>query len=464
VGQVDAALDKNSQVMSRASAGKEQLRISDSDLPLSQPASRAEQGPSASSQQLKSRIAQLEAQLEVTEQGKERAETEAWERQEEMTRVLAQKDALQAEVKALRGQMDLELNARREAADRMWADMSEEAVHDGGKPKERMQEQAPSASMKEEDSDFIDPPRSRYHHQPFTFGEDDQLHLLPQHAGMEEQEHGGMPEELPGGAEAGAAAGAGAGAEGAYGGSKGAGERLKEELTRKNELILELRIQVGQLETQLRSAQDMNQFRSEMEMERIRQDAEWQRRMAMEEIARMRHELEIANAKKARLKELLADNLHELRDQRRQTELLKTKISGLFGKMENITRQFVQEQSFLRDFQNVRQSIDEIKKESEMQLQALDHKHKDFVNAMRADMQEENSLQQGARELREDFEEEEENQPRGPLGPGLAPRRRQDGMKGGERKGGRGQGMPEGKQKISPSKKVLVSSPASYDE
>eukprot|EP00960_Hanusia_phi_P017407 512539-Hanusia_phi.AAC.4 len=88
--------------------------------------------------------------------------------------------------------------------------MSEEAVQDGGKPQKRMEEQATNVSAREEDSDFIDPPRSRFPHQPFTFGEEDRDRLIPQHDEMQEVES--KQEELPGG----------------EGASSAAGERLKE--------------------------------------------------------------------------------------------------------------------------------------------------------------------------------------------------------------------------------------------
>ena len=53
----------------------------------------------------------------------------------------------------------------------------------------------------------------------------------------------------------------------------------------------------------------------------VRQEAEWQRQMGMQELARNRHELELANAKIDRLKGALQGAVEDMRERRRDVEV-----------------------------------------------------------------------------------------------------------------------------------------------
>jgi hypothetical protein len=54
---------------------------------------------------------------------------------------------------------------------------------------------------------------------------------------------------------------------------------------------------------------------------KVRQEAEWQRQMGMQELARNRHELELANAKIDRLKGALQGAVEDMRERRRDVEV-----------------------------------------------------------------------------------------------------------------------------------------------
>lgn len=54
-----------------------------------------------------------------------------------------------------------------------------------------------------------------------------------------------------------------------------------------------VRVQVGALESELRGARDVAKMRADLELERLRGESEWQRRLSAEEIARLRHLLDV---------------------------------------------------------------------------------------------------------------------------------------------------------------------------
>lgn len=65
----------------------------------------------------------------------------------------------------------------------------------------------------------------------------------------------------------------------------------RRDLAVKAEMLLQARIQVGSLESELRSARDVARLRADMDLERMRSEAEWQRRLSADEVIRF-HELE----------------------------------------------------------------------------------------------------------------------------------------------------------------------------
>ena len=160
-------------------------------------------------------------------------------------------------------------------------------------------------------------------------------------------------------------------------------QRLREELARKNEEILELRIRVGTMEGEIRSSREFVQMRAEMEISQVRQEAEWQRQMGMQEMARNRHDMEMANAKKERLKGALEGAVVEMRERRRDVEALKGKLATLSSKFEASAQHLLSEESLLKNLQSVKQGIDSLNKEASAQIQSIDASYESFMKAAR---------------------------------------------------------------------------------
>ena len=60
-----------------------------------------------------------------------------------------------------------------------------------------------------------------------------------------------------------------------------------------------------------------------------RSENEWQRRLSQEEIARLRHLLDVSSAKKNRIKDALDHAMIQLRDRRREVDLTKEKLAAM---------------------------------------------------------------------------------------------------------------------------------------
>jgi hypothetical protein len=60
-----------------------------------------------------------------------------------------------------------------------------------------------------------------------------------------------------------------------------------------------------------------------------RSENEWQRRLSQEEIARLRHLLDVSSAKKNRIKDALDHAMIQLRERRREVDLTKEKLTAM---------------------------------------------------------------------------------------------------------------------------------------
>ena len=295
------------------------------------------------------RVSELERALQDSQAACEAAEERALEQNEEVTRLQTSKAALQAEVSALRGKVDKE-------QDQMWAgvDGDEQEMWSNaggvGAAGEALAGEAPAGEAPA---------------LPFRDGGT---------RGLQAKASWGVYNANAGSID-------GARAESA--GKPVSEQRLREELARKNEQILELRIQVATMESEMRSTRDFVQMRSEMEIAQVRQESEWQRQMNMQEMTRSRHECELANAKKDRLKGALEGAVTEMRERRRDVEVLKSKLQALSLKFEASAKHLLDENSLLKDLQSVKQGIDALNREADVQMKAMDKQHEGFLHAAR---------------------------------------------------------------------------------
>ena len=267
------------------------------------------------------RVQDLERELELCQSERDAAKEQVWEKQEELSRLQTSKASLELEVQALRGRLEKE-------EDQMWDGV--EAASPPGLP----------------------------------------LRGVEAESQMNKDQGWGVH-------DAGDGRGTSPGKEGV------SEQRLREELTRKNEQILELRIQVATFESEMRSTRDLLQMRSNMEMAQVRQEAEWQRQMGMAEMARNRHQAEMANAKNQRLQTALEGAVTEMRERRRDVEVLKSKLAELSSKFESSARHLIDESGLLSHLKSVKQGMDNLNREAELQIKAMDQQHQNFLEAAR---------------------------------------------------------------------------------
>ena len=318
---LDGVIEGSSAEHDLLGQANEALASNAASLELSRTRAVMAGATSENMENLAMRVQDLERELELCQSERDAAKEQVWEKQEELSRLQTSKASLELEVQALRGRLEKE-------EDQMWDGV--EATSPPGLPLRGVE--AESQMNKDQGWGVHDAGGGRG--------------ISPGKEGVSEQ-------------------------------------RLREELTRKNEQILELRIQVATFESEMRSTRDLLQMRSNMEMAQVRQEAEWQRQMGMAEMARNRHQAEIANAKNQRLQTALEGAVTEMRERRRDVEVLKSKLAELSSKFESSARHLIDESGLLSHLKSVKQGMDNLNREAELQIKAMDQQHQNFLEAAR---------------------------------------------------------------------------------